>query len=76
MMVLGAVSTTVGSGGASIISRALGQNDKEKAASTAANSFLIFWLSAIVVAVLGLIFLDQLMRLLGADEILMPYAKA
>lgn len=75
MLVLAAVSTTAGTGGASMISRALGKADKEKAAMTAANTFLMFWLTALAVTVLGLIFLDPLLRLLGADEILMPHAK-
>lgn len=75
MALLGAISTTMGTGGASIISRALGKNDKEKAAHVAANLFLVFWVSALLFTVFGLIFLDPIMRLMGADEILMPYAK-
>ena len=75
MMILGAVSTTTGSGAASIISRALGKGDKEKAAATAANAFLLFWLTALVFTVLGLIFMTPLLHFLGADDTLMPYAK-
>lgn len=75
MMVLAAVSTMAGNGGASIISRALGKGDKEKAAETAANSFLMFWLTALAFTVLGLLFLEPLLRILGADEILLPYAR-
>ncbi len=76
VMVLGAVSTTVGTGGASVISRALGKHDLDKAARVAANAFLLFWLTAIMVTILGLIFLEPLMTLLGADAMLMPHAKA
>ena len=76
VMILGAVSTTMGTGAASIISRALGKDDKEKAAATAANTFLIFWLTALAFTVLGLLFLNPLLRLLGTDDILLPYAKS
>src|SRR5512138_1256318 len=43
LITLGGVATTVGAGGASIISRALGEEDTERASRTAANTFLIFW---------------------------------
>ncbi len=75
LLLLGAVSTTMGTGGASIISRALGKGDRDKAASTAANVFLVFWIMALLVSVVGVLFLTPFMRLLGAEEILMPYAK-
>jgi len=75
MMVLHAVSSTLGAGGASIVSRALGMNDKEKAARTTASVFLIFWIAAILFTILGMIFLNPLLRMMGAEETLMPYAK-
>jgi putative MATE family efflux protein len=75
MMVLGSISTTVGTGGASIISRALGKADKEKAAQTAANVFLVFGIIAFTFTLLGLAFLNPIIKILGADDILMPYAK-
>lgn len=75
VQIIGAFASTVGSGGASIISRALGKKDTEKAAQTAANTFLLFWISALVFSLIGLVLLEPLLRLLAADEILMPYAK-
>lgn len=75
LQVLGALATTVGVGAASIVSRALGQKNKDAAGRTAANAFLLFWGCGALITLLGLLFLDPLMRLLGADEVLMPYAK-
>lgn len=75
MMVLGSISTTVGTGGASIISRALGNGDKERAAQTAANVFLVFWMISLSFTLLGLMLLTPILKVLGADDILMPYAK-
>ncbi|MFV0519483.1 MAG: MATE family efflux transporter [Lachnospirales bacterium] len=74
-ILIGAVSSTLGAGGASIISRALGKNDIEKAGATAGNVMALFWLSALVVSALGLLYLDTLVRGLGADETLEMYSK-
>lgn len=72
---LSAVSSTLGSGAASVISRALGEGDREKAAQTAANTFLAFYSAAGLITVLGLLFLDELLLLMGVTEALFPYAK-
>jgi putative MATE family efflux protein len=75
LMVLGAVSTTVGAGGASIVSRALGAKQEEKASRTVANAFLIFWSAALLVTVFGLLFLEPLIYMMGATQSILPYAK-
>ncbi|MDI5972703.1 MATE family efflux transporter [Streptomyces sp. SL13] len=66
LLLLGAVSTTVGAGGASLVSRALGTGDHRAAARAAGNSFVLFWACAAATTVLGLAFLDPLLPLLGA----------
>ncbi|WP_406290504.1 MATE family efflux transporter [Streptomyces sp. NBC_00209] len=66
LLLLGAVSTTVGAGGASLISRALGTGDHRAAARAAGNSFALFWACASATTALGLIFLDPLLTLIGA----------
>src|SRR5512138_383885 len=71
---LGAVATTVGAGGASVVSRALGEQDVEKASRTVANTFLIFWAAAITITVLGAIFVKPIVSLLGATDTIAPYA--
>ncbi|MFJ9690415.1 MATE family efflux transporter [Streptomyces bacillaris] len=78
LLLLGAVSTTVGAGGASLVSRALGAGDRQAAARAAGNSFTLFWACATATTVLGLIFLNPLLTLLGAQgelrESAHPYA--
>ncbi|MFF4836613.1 MATE family efflux transporter [Streptomyces sp. NPDC001315] len=78
LMLLGAVSTTVGAGGASLVSRALGAGDPRAAARAAGNSFTLFWICAASTTVIGLAFLDPLLTLLGAHDELRdsahPYA--
>lgn len=76
LIALGAVSTTVGAGGASVVSRALGARDTALASRTVANTFLIFWAAALAISVLGTIFIQPLVHLLGATENTAPYAVA
>lgn len=71
---LGAVATTVGAGGASVVSRALGEKNPEKASRTLANTFLIFWAAALTITVFGALFIEPIVTLLGATESIAPYA--
>jgi Na+-driven multidrug efflux pump len=73
-MALGDISTTVGAGAASVVSRALGSKDVERASRTVASAFMIFWTSAVLVTILGLLFLDKIIYALGATESIAPYA--
>ena len=72
---LSAVTSTLGAGGASVISRALGQKDERRAARTVGNSFALFYAVAILVTVFGLIFLEPLLYAMGVTDTLLPYAK-
>lgn len=74
LIALGAVATTVGAGGASVVSRALGEKNAEKASRTVANTFLIFWAAAITITVFGALFIRPIVYLLGATESVAPYA--
>ena len=71
---LGAVATTVGAGGASVASRALGEQNMERASRTVANTFLIFWAAAIVITIAGAAFIEPIVYLLGATDTIAPYA--
>jgi putative MATE family efflux protein len=69
------IGMTFGSGAGSYISRLLGENNSKKAnivASTGLFSSLGFGICFIVVA---LIFLDPLLKSLGATSTILPYAK-
>lgn len=74
LIALGAVSTTVGAGGASVVSRALGEDNTLKASRTVANTFLIFWAAALTITVLGAVFIEPIVYLLGATDSIAPYA--
>lgn len=66
LLILGAVSTTVGAGGASMVSRSLGAGNPRQAARAAGNTFLVYWASSIAITILGLLLLDPLLTPLGA----------
>ncbi|MEU2198972.1 MATE family efflux transporter [Isoptericola sp. NPDC019482] len=72
---LGAVSTTVGVGGASLVSRSLGAGDPARAARAAGNAFVVFWVAAILTTVAGLTFLGPLLTALGATGATLQYAR-
>jgi putative MATE family efflux protein len=75
VLMLGAVSTTVGVGGASLVSRSLGRGDLRQAARASGNAFLVYWTVAVAVTVLGLLLIDPLLTLLGATDATRGYAR-
>jgi putative MATE family efflux protein len=66
LLLLGAVSTTVGVGGASLVSRHLGAEDTAGAARATGNAFAVFWTTAAVVTTTGLLAIEPLLTALGA----------
>ena len=74
-MFIMAIAQMIGIGAASVISRNLGAKDMERADHVAGNSFLAVGILGILICVLGLIFINPILRVFGATETLMPYAK-
>ncbi|HZK24659.1 MAG TPA: MATE family efflux transporter [Oscillospiraceae bacterium] len=74
-MLVMAIAQTVGIGAASIISRSLGAGDKKRAAQAAGNAFTIVSILSIAFMVFGLTYLTPLLRLFGATEAILPYAR-
>jgi putative MATE family efflux protein len=66
LLALGAVSTTVGVGAASVVSRSLGAGDPARAARAAGNAFVMFWTAALATTAVGIAFLEPLLAALGA----------
>ncbi|RAK05357.1 putative MATE family efflux protein [Halanaerobium saccharolyticum] len=73
-MAISAIGLTFGVGSASLISRLLGENNKEMANRVSTTSIITTFILGIVLAVGGLYFLRPLLRLFGATDIIMPYA--
>ncbi len=74
LIALGGVATIVGVGGASVVSRALGEQNPERASQTVANTFLIFWTVALSITISGTLLIRPIVSLLGATESIAPYA--
>lgn len=75
LLLVGAVSTTVGVGAASLVSRALGSGRRDDAARATGNALALFWAVAAATTAIGLVFLEPLLRMLGATEETLPYAR-
>ena len=75
MAVLQAFGFMYGHGAGSIISRKLGSRDSETATKIASTSFFMALLTGTFISVLGMIYLEPLMYLLGSTDTILPYAK-
>jgi putative efflux protein, MATE family len=71
---LGGVATTVGTGGASLVSRALGEQDHVKASHTVANTFLVFGVVALLITIIGTLLIKPIVYIFGATQNVAPYA--
>ncbi|UCF10309.1 MAG: MATE family efflux transporter [Candidatus Bipolaricaulota bacterium] len=69
-----AIAQTLGIGSASIVSRALGAGDVERAERALGTLFTLVITISVTLAVAGSIFLGPLLRLFGAPSDVMPYA--
>lgn len=75
MAIIQAIGFTFGNGAGNNVSRLLGQQKQEEAETFAATGFFTGVLAGVALAVLGLVFLDPLVSVLGATETILPYAR-
>lgn len=73
-MITLAIGQLIGMGGASIISRALGAGDEERAHRAFGNALVLTIIFAAALTAGGLAFIDQLLSIFGATEEVLPYA--
>ncbi|MDR0311145.1 MAG: MATE family efflux transporter, partial [Acidobacteriota bacterium] len=74
-MILIGIGITVGVGGASILSRRMGERDHEGASFALGNMISLSIVLGIICMAGGLIFMNPLLRVFGADSAMMPYAR-
>lgn len=75
MAVFQAFGFMFGQGAGSNVSRRLGAKDVETARQFCSTAFFLSLGISVVIAVLGLLFLDRLMTFLGSTATILPYAK-
>ncbi|WP_407281940.1 MATE family efflux transporter [Methanolobus sp. WCC1] len=74
MLMMG-ISMGLGIGGASIISRALGMGDHKKAEKALGNMVILVIISSVIFTILGLVFIDPVLKVFGASESILPFAR-
>jgi len=72
---IAAIGMSIGIGGASVVSRALGSGDKEKALKTFGNQIVLTLLFTITLACLGLAFADRIIPSFGGKGAIFEPAK-
>ncbi len=75
MAIIQAIGFTFGMGSGSWISRLLGAKEEEKAKEVAATGFYSAIFLCALMSVIGEWKMDELMRILGASETILPYAR-
>ena len=75
MAIIQAIGFMFGQGSGSILSRKLGRKDYDGASQVASTGFLCSFMCGILILVLGLIFIDPLVYLLGSTKTIDPFAK-
>lgn len=75
MAIIQAFGFMYGQGAGSVSSRALGSKDIQKASYYSSTGFFAALLTGILIMILGLIFINPLMRLLGSTDTILPYAR-
>ena len=74
-MIIMAIAQMIGIGAASVLSRNLGAGDESQAKKVVGNAYFAVILLGVLLSIVGLIFIDPLLYLFGATELLLPYAK-
>ena len=76
MTIIQSFGFTLGMGSASLISRKLGEQKNKEASIFSATAFYSALFIGLVIAILGLIFSDSLMKFFGASSDVLPYAES
>jgi len=75
MAIIQSIGFMVGMGSGNFISRLLGQKNREHAEKVASTGFFSALCLGLMLAVLGLVFIDDLVFALGATDTIAPYAR-
>lgn len=69
------IAFMLGHGGGTFIARALADKNTEEATKYISSAFFVGGLLGLLISILGLTFLDPLVRFLGSTETIVPHAK-
>lgn len=71
-----AFSMLIGIGGNSLVSIRLGQGRKDEAKNILGNAFVLLIGISFILSVLGLLFINDMLRAFGASDAVLPFARA
>lgn len=71
----GAISTAIGGGAASLVARRLGTGEREQAGAVTRCAMMLFYGSAVVITILGLLLMDPVLHLLGVTAEIYDYSR-
>ena len=74
-MILMGIGMTIGIGGASILSRRMGEKNHAAASQALGNMIVLSLVAGVISMIVGTAAVTPLLRLFGANDALMPYAK-
>jgi putative MATE family efflux protein len=75
MNIFAAFGAVIGVGASTMVSIYLGQKNDEDAVRTLGNAFVLNIILSIITSTIGYIFLDDILMLMGASEMTLPYAR-
>lgn len=75
MVIIMAFGMLIGLGANALISIRLGEQKKEEAEAIMGNAFILLAGTAVAISMVGLLFLEPLLRTFGASDAVLPYAK-
>lgn len=73
--IIQAIAFMLGHGSGAFVSKALADKDIDQASKYSSTAFYVGLISSLLLAILGLIFLEPFMYLLGSSDTVLPYAK-
>lgn len=76
MLIMMAFMMLIGIGATSLISISLGEKKKDEAELILGNTIVLLIIMSVIITALGLIFMDPMLKLFGASENVLPYARA
>lgn len=75
MLIQAGIAQMVGGGAAAIAAKHLGEKNYKKAGSITANAMLIFYSTAVIMTLIGFIFMSPFLKMTGVTDEILPYAK-
>lgn len=75
MMIQVAFGAMVGMGATTLVSIRLGQGRKEEAERVMGNAVVLLFITSLLITAFGLTFMEPMLRLFGASDAVLPYAR-